>query len=53
MCAFSCSYNSLSARHSSAISWEIAANPRVREAELLGEFLRLHGRLPRGNGRGA
>ncbi|HEY1287210.1 MAG TPA: hypothetical protein VGF58_02725 [Burkholderiales bacterium] len=33
--------------------WEIAANPRVREAELLREFVRLHGRLPRGNGQGA
>ena len=33
--------------------WEIASNPRVREAELLREFQRQHGRLPRGNGQGA
>ena len=33
--------------------WEIAANPRVREAELLREFQRLHGHLPRCNSQGA
>jgi len=29
--------------------WEIAANPRVRELELLREFEKMHGRLPRCN----
>lgn len=29
--------------------WEITANPRVREAELLREFEKMHGRLPRCN----
>ena len=29
--------------------WEIAANPRAREAELLREFEKVHGRLPRCN----
>ena len=33
--------------------WEIAANPRVREAELLREFEKMHGRLPRCNLQGA
>jgi hypothetical protein len=33
--------------------WEIAASPRVREAELLREFQRSHGRLPRCNSQGA
>jgi hypothetical protein len=30
-------------------SWEVCADPAAREAELLREFQRLHGRLPRGN----
>ena len=30
-------------------SWEVCADPATREAELLGEFKRLYGRLPRGN----
>jgi len=29
--------------------WEIAANPRVREAELLREYEKTHGRVPRCN----
>jgi hypothetical protein len=29
--------------------WEITANPRAREAELLREYQRSHGRLPRCN----
>jgi hypothetical protein len=29
--------------------WEIAANPRAREAELLREYQNWHGRLPRCN----
>ena len=29
--------------------WEIAANPRAREAELLREYQKSHGRLPRCN----
>lgn len=29
--------------------WEITSNPRAREAELLREFQRAHGRLPRCN----
>ena len=29
--------------------WEIAANPRQREAELLREYQKSHGRLPRCN----
>ena len=29
--------------------WEIASNPPMREAELLGEFRRANGRLPRCN----
>ena len=29
--------------------WEITSNPRVREAELLREYQRSHGRLPRCN----
>jgi len=29
--------------------WEIASNPRVREAELLREHQKSHGRLPRCN----
>ena len=29
--------------------WEIAGNPAVREAELLGEYRRANGRLPRCN----
>jgi hypothetical protein len=29
--------------------WEIAANPRAREAELLREFEKMQGRLPRCN----
>jgi hypothetical protein len=29
--------------------WEIASNPRQREAELLREYERAHGRLPRCN----
>ena len=29
--------------------WEIAANPRVRELELLREYEKTHGRLPRCN----
>jgi hypothetical protein len=33
--------------------WEIAANPRGRELELLREFQRSHGRLPRCNLQGA
>ena len=33
--------------------WEIAANPRVREVELLREFERSHGRLPRCNSQAA
>ena len=33
--------------------WEIAANPRVREAELLREFEKMHGRLPRCNSQGS
>ena len=32
--------------------WEIAANPRVREVELLREFQRSYGRLPRCNSSG-
>jgi hypothetical protein len=31
--------------------WEIAGNPAVREAELLGEFERVNKRLPRCNSR--
>lgn len=31
--------------------WEIAANPRQREAELLREYEHSHGRLPRCNAR--
>jgi uncharacterized protein with von Willebrand factor type A (vWA) domain len=34
-------------------AWEIAANPRLREAELLREFERAHGRLPRCNSQSA
>jgi hypothetical protein len=30
--------------------WEITSNPRAREAELLREYQRSHGRLPRCNG---
>ena len=30
-------------------SWEIALNPRAREAELLREYEKTHGRLPRCN----
>ena len=30
-------------------SWEITLNPRVREAELLREYEKTHGRLPRCN----
>jgi hypothetical protein len=30
-------------------AWEIAGNPRAREAELLREYWRAHGRLPRCN----
>jgi hypothetical protein len=33
--------------------WEIAANPGAREAELLREFERSHGRLPRCNAKAA
>jgi hypothetical protein len=33
--------------------WEIASNPRTREAELLREYERSHGRLPRCNAAGA
>jgi hypothetical protein len=33
--------------------WEITSNPRVREAELLREFQRSHGRLPRCNSKAA
>ena len=33
--------------------WEITVNPRVREAELLREFQRAHGRLPRCNAKSA
>jgi hypothetical protein len=33
--------------------WEIAANPRQREAELLREYQESHGRLPRCNARPA
>ena len=33
--------------------WEISANPRVREVELLREFERSHGRLPRCNSQSA
>ena len=32
-------------------SWEVCADPATREAELLGEYKRLHGRLPKGNAR--
>lgn len=30
-------------------SWEVCADPATREAELLGDFKRLYGRLPRNN----
>ena len=33
--------------------WEIAANPRAREAELLREYRSSHGRLPRCNDKAA
>lgn len=33
--------------------WEIAGNPRAREAELLREYERKHGRLPRCNAKAA
>lgn len=33
--------------------WEITSNPRQREAELLREYERSHGRLPRCNSRAA
>jgi hypothetical protein len=33
--------------------WEIASNPRSREAELLREFESSHGRLPRCNSKAA
>jgi hypothetical protein len=33
--------------------WEISGNPRGREAELLREYERNHGRLPRCNARAA
>jgi hypothetical protein len=33
--------------------WEITSNPRAREAELLREYERAHGRLPRCNARAA
>jgi hypothetical protein len=33
--------------------WEIASNPRTREAELLREYERSHGRLPRCNAKAA
>ena len=33
--------------------WEITSNPRQREAELLREYERSHGRLPRCNARAA
>jgi hypothetical protein len=33
--------------------WEISSNPRMREAELLREYERLHGRLPRCNAKAA
>jgi hypothetical protein len=33
--------------------WEISSNPRARESELLREYERSHGRLPRCNARAA
>ena len=33
--------------------WEITSNPRLREAELLREYERAHGRLPRCNAKAA
>ena len=39
------------ARRASHYSWEICADPAAREAELLGEFQRMFGRLPKGNAR--
>ena len=33
--------------------WEISSNPRAREVELLREYERSHGRLPRCNARAA
>lgn len=33
--------------------WEISSNPAVREAELLREYRRAHGRLPRCNDKAA
>lgn len=36
-------------RRATHYGWEIAANPRAREAELLSEYRHSHGRLPRCN----
>ena len=36
-------------RRATHYGWEISSNPAVREAELLREFRRAHGRLPRCN----
>jgi hypothetical protein len=33
--------------------WEITSNPPVREAELLAEYRRAHGKLPRCNAKAA
>lgn len=33
--------------------WEISSNPRAREAELLREYEKAHGRLPRCNAKAA
>jgi hypothetical protein len=36
-------------RRATHYGWEISSNPAVREAELLREYRRAHGRLPRCN----
>jgi hypothetical protein len=41
------------ARGATHYGWEISSNPRAREAELLREYQRSHGRLPRCNAKAA